>query len=65
MVKQPYFMTNKAWYEYVDDVNSDVNTVLTEEGKKLPAVVDSYNDYLKEDGVNALNRVSPRNIKRM
>jgi hypothetical protein len=35
-------MNNEKWYYFTDD---DVK--LTSEGKKIPTVVDSYNQYIK------------------
>ena len=41
----PYFATNKKWFYYNPDWNSYYGCLLTEEGKKIPEVVKSYNDF--------------------
>ena len=51
----PYYMTNKKWYKINYDLNSSRGHLLTEEGKKIPKVVESYeraykDDYLLYDG---------------
>jgi sRNA-binding regulator protein Hfq len=48
---EPYFMTNKEWYYFEDqdlpERQEDINVKLTEEGKKIKKVVDSYDQYVK------------------
>ncbi|MFV0249663.1 MAG: hypothetical protein ACK5HP_01295 [Bacilli bacterium] len=50
----PYFMTNKAWFYYTDSdgiklKKGDTITVkLTTEGKKIPKVVMSYRQFIKD-----------------
>lgn len=51
----PYYMTNDKWYKINHDLNSSRGHLLTEEGKKIPKVVESYertyqDDYLLYDG---------------
>ena len=51
----PYYMTNKKWYKINYNLNSSRGHLLTEEGKKIPKVVESYerayqDDYLLYDG---------------
>lgn len=49
----PYFMKNKAWFYYeekgIKTKSGDIIHIkLTEEGKKIPKVVKSYKQYLKD-----------------
>ena len=51
----PYYMTNKKWYKINPDLHAYRGHLLTEEGKKIPKVVESYeraykDDYLLYDG---------------
>lgn len=45
----PYFATNKKWFYYNPDTFSYYGCLLTEEGKKIPKVVKSYNDFYDPD----------------
>ena len=38
----PYYMTNDKWYKVNYDLSSSRGYILTEEGKKIPKVVESY-----------------------
>lgn len=38
----PYYMTNEKWYKVNYDLSSSRGHLLTEEGKKIPKVVESY-----------------------
>lgn len=38
----PYYMTNDKWYKVNYDLSSSRGHILTEEGKKIPKVVESY-----------------------
>ena len=42
IVDEPLFLKNKSWYKYDDEL---FKYVLSEEGKKNPEVVKSYNDF--------------------
>lgn len=51
----PYYMTNRKWYKINYDLNSSRGHLLTEEGKKTPRAVESYeraykDGYLLYDG---------------
>ena len=41
----PYFATNKKWFYYNPDWDSYYGCLLTEEGKKIPEVVKSYDEF--------------------
>lgn len=47
----PYFMTNDEWYEYVEgaELEYGTNYLLTEKGKSIPEVVESWNEFIKDD----------------
>lgn len=47
----PLFMTNEAWYEYKEGAYEEYGTdfVLTEEGRKHPEVVESWEDFVRND----------------
>ena len=45
----PYFATNKQWFYENPDWDSYYGCLLTEEGKKNPKVVKSYNDFYNPD----------------
>ena len=45
----PYFATNKKWFYKNPDWESYYGCLLTEDGKKIPEVVKSYNDYYDID----------------
>lgn len=47
----PYFATNKKWFYYNPDIFSYYGCLLTEEGKKNPKVVKSYNDFYDPDNL--------------
>lgn len=38
----PYYMANDKWYKVNYDLSSSRGHILTEEGKKIPKVVESY-----------------------
>ena len=38
----PYYMTNERWYKVNYDLGSSRGHLLTEEGKMIPKVVESY-----------------------
>lgn len=62
----PYYMTNKKWYKINYDLNSSRGHLLTEEGEKIPKVVESYNrayqdGYLLYDGDLDDGNVTKRN----
>ena len=46
MREQPYFMKNEAWYRLKD---GGLGYELTKEGKKIPEVVASYEDFYTEE----------------
>ena len=45
----PYFATNKEWFYENPDWESYYGCLLTEEGKKIPEAVKSYNDFYDID----------------
>ena len=49
----PYFMTNENWYRYEEGAENEFgsNYVLTEEGRKIPEVVESYNEFVENDSL--------------
>ena len=49
----PYYMTNDKWYRVNYDLGSSRGHILTEEGKKMPEVVESY-ERAYQDGDNGL-----------
>ena len=50
----PYFMTNPEWYQYVEDgeLKYGSNYVLTDAGKAIKEVVESYNEFLQDDAMS-------------
>ena len=74
----PYFATNKQWFYENPDWDSYYGCLLTEEGKKIPEVVKSYNDFYDPDNpllydnavsdttedVDAQNKATPQNIQK-
>lgn len=49
----PLFMTNPDWYTYEEGAESEYGTnyVLTEEGRKNPDVVESWEEFVKNDSM--------------
>lgn len=63
-----YYMTNKKWYKINYDLNSSRGHLLTEEVKKIPKVVESYerayrDDYLLYDGDLDDDQVKSNSVK--
>ena len=43
--EQPYYMKNKDWYYTIEIEKFKYKDVLTDLGKSIPEVVESYNEY--------------------
>ena len=46
----PYFMENEEWYEFKEghEFENGSNYVLTEKGKAIPEVVESYQQFVRD-----------------